>query len=215
MKKITNGQGLKKSHVRILGFLLVNPGRSFTQLELAKGLGMEKNYKNVREGLQELAEEGIVAKEDVGASVVCSLNFKAQKTLDYASYLENAKRYELFRIAPKIQELSERLVEQVKLHTLFFTLLLFGSYAKGTFHEKSDVDLIVIAEKKHHENIEKETVHLQAIYSLKLNFFVMTQKDYGNMLTSKEQVNVGKESLKSHVLLYGTELYYQMVRDAL
>ena len=75
--------------------------------------------------------------------------------------------------------------------------------------------MIVIAEKKHHENIEKETVHLQAIYSLKLNFFVMTQKDYESMLISKEQVNIGKESLKSHVLLYGTELYYQMVRDAL
>ena len=206
---------MKKSRVRILGFLLANPGRSFTQLELAKGLGMEKSYKNVREGLQELAEDGIVAKEDVGASVVCSLNFKVQKTLDYVSYLENAKRYELFRIAPKIQEISERLVEQVKLHTPFFTLLLFGSYAKGTFHEKSDVDLIIIAEKKHHENVEKETVYLQAIYSLKLNFFVMSQKDYESMLISKEQVNIGKESLKSHVLLYGTELYYQMVRDAL
>ncbi len=43
----------------------------------------------------------------------------------------------------------------------------------------------------------------------------MAQGDYVTMLRSKEQVNVGKESLKSHVLLYGTELYYQMVRDAL
>ena len=215
MKKITNGQGLKKSHVRILGFLLANPGKSFTQLELAKGLGMEKSYKNVREGLQELAEEGIIAKEDVGASVVCSLNFKAQKALDYVSYLENAKRYELFRIAPKIQEISERLVEQVKLHTPFFTLLFFGSYANGTFQEKSDVDLIVIAEKKYQAGIGRELANLQAIYSLKLNFFVMTQNDYENMLKSKEPVNVGKESLKNHVLLYGTELYCQMVRDAL
>lgn len=215
MRKVTGVQGLKKSHVKILSFLLANPSTSFTQLELAKELGMEKSYKNVREAVQELAEQGIISKKGVGASVLCSLDFRGQKTIDYSAYIESAKKYELFKAAPKVQELFEKLVEAVKLHTPFFTLLLFGSYAKGTFHEKSDVDIVVIAEKKHREGIEREFVSLQAIYSIKLNFFIMSQTDYEGMLKSKEPVNVGKESLKGHVLLYGTELYYQMVRDAL
>lgn len=215
MKKITGMQGLKKSHLQILEFLLTNPGRGFTQLELAKGVGMEKSYKNVREGIRELAEQGVISKEEVGASVVCSLNFKGQKTLDYAVYLENVKRYGLFGVAPKIRELSEKLVEQVKLYTPFFTLLLFGSYSKGTFHEKSDVDIIVIAEKKQHTGIERALASLQAIFTMNLNFFVVSQSDYAAMLKSREAVNIGKESLKNHVSLYGTELYYQIVRDAL
>ncbi|MBI2647700.1 hypothetical protein HYW99_04430, partial [Candidatus Woesearchaeota archaeon] len=42
---------------------------------------------------------------------------------------------------------------------------------------------------------------------------VMAKNDYESMLSSKEEVNIGKESLKSHVLLYSAEIYYQIVRD--
>lgn len=215
MRTTTNTLTLKKGHIRVLSFLLANPGRSFTQLEIAKSVGQEKSYKNVREVIKELAVQGVIVKQEIGASVSCSLNFKVSKTLDYLAYVENAKRYELFKRVPAVREIGERLIEQIRLHTPFFSLLLFGSYAKGTFHERSDVDFVVIAEKKHHAAIGNEFAHLQAIYTLKLNFFVMAPADYEGMLKRKGEINVGKESLRGHVLLYGTELYYQVVRDAL
>ena len=215
MRNATNTLTLKKGHIRVLGFLLANQGRSFTQLEIAKSVGQVKSYKNLRGAIQELAEQGVIVKREVGASVLCSLNFKVSKTLDYLAYVENVRKYELFKMVPAVREIGERLIAQIRLHTPFFSLLLFGSYAKGTFHERSDADLVVIAEKKHHAAIGNEFTHLQAIYTLKLNFFVMAPADYERMLKSKEEINVGKESLRGHVLLYGTELYYQVVRDAL
>ncbi|MBI2663752.1 nucleotidyltransferase domain-containing protein [Candidatus Woesearchaeota archaeon] len=204
----------KRSHIEILGFLIANLNKKFTQLELANRIGKGKSYKNIRESIKELAEQSIIATEEVGASKLCSLNLNESRTIDCISFIENVKKYELFKKAPVVNEISQRLIGQVKLHTPFFTLLIFGSYAKGTFHEKSDIDALIIAESRHHANISKEIRHLQAVYTKKINAFVTVQKDYENMLLSKEEVNVGKESLKAHVLLYGAELYYQMVKDA-
>lgn len=204
----------KKSYIDILKFLAKNIGKKHTQLEIAKAIGKEKSYKNVRECIKELVKDKIVAIEDIGPYVLCSLDINEQKTIDYISFIENLKKYPIFKKAPVVEEISNRLILQIKLHTVFFSMLLFGSYAKGTSHEKSDVDLIIITEKRHHANVNKEIASLQAIYTKKINAFVITKEDYEKMLLSKEGVNIGKESLKDHILLYGSEFYYQIVRDA-
>lgn len=204
----------KKSHIDILKFLAKNIGKKHTQLGIAKAIGKEKSYKNVREGIKELVKDKIIAIEAIGPYMLCSLDVDEQKTVEYISFIENSKKYAIFKKAPVVEEIINRLVSQIKLHTVFFSMLLFGSYAKGTSHEKSDIDLIIITEKKHHANVNKEIASLQSIYTKKINAFVIIKEDYEKMLLSKEEINIGKESLNDHILLYGSESYYQIVRDA-
>lgn len=204
---------LRQSHIEILKVLVANLNRKFTQIKLAKLIGKGKSYKNVRESIKALVQNKIIVTEEVGASILCTLNVNEQKTLDYITFIENSNKYELYKKNPKLKEISERLIEQIKLHTPFFTMLVFGSYAKGTHHERSDIDIIIITDRKHINTVNKEVSNLQAIYTEKISVMPMTRKDYEQMLMSKEEVNVGKESLKNHVIMYGSELYYQIVAD--
>ena len=203
----------KQSHIEIVRFLSENINKKFTQIQIARGIGKGKSYKNVRESIKELVKYGVIDTEGVGPYVLCSLDIDEPATIVYVAFAEHSKKYAIYKKAADVKEICERLINQIKQHTPFFAMLLFGSYAKGTFHEKSDIDLIILIEKKYHDDVKREISSLQSIYSKKINAFVMAKNDYESMLSSKEEVNIGKESLKSHVLLYSAEIYYQIVRD--
>ena len=201
-----------QSEIDIVRFLLRHFREKFTKLDLAEQLGKGKSYKNVRESIQKLVDRDFISIERVGASNLCSLNLQNNDTVNLITFIEHFdKEFGLFH---KIKEIGGRLVNQLKEHTPFFILILFGSYAKNTAHEKSDVDFIIIADKEHHAGVKKEIEHIQAIYTLTLNAFVLTRKDYEEMLRRKD-TNIGRESLANHVVLYGAEQYYHIVRDVL
>ena len=42
---------------------------------------------------------------------------------------------------------------------------------------------------------------------------IITAADFKEMAESKEVLNVGKEVIKSHIIVYGTEAYYAMISD--
>ena len=203
----------KQSHIEIVRFLSENINRKFTQIQIAKGIGKGKSYKNVRESIKELVKYGVIDTEGIGPYILCSLDIDEPATIVYVAFAEHSKKYAIYKRAADIREICERLINQIKQHTPFFAMLLFGSYAKGIFHEKSDIDLIILIEKKYHDNVKREVSSLQSIYAKKINAFAMAKNDYESMLASKEEINIGKESLKSHVLLYSAEIYYQIVRD--
>lgn len=203
----------KQSHIEIVRFLSENINRKFTQIDIAKGMGKGKSYKNVRESIKELVKQRVIETEDIGPYLLCSLDIDAPATTVYIAFAEHSKKQAIYNKAPVVKEICERLTEQIKQHTPFFAMLLFGSYAKGIFHEKSDIDLIILTERKYHEAIRREISSLQSIYTKRINAFVLAKNDYESMLANKEEVNIGKESLKSHVILYSTEIYYEIVRD--
>ena len=204
----------KKTHIEIVRFLSENINKKFTQIEIARGIGKGKSYKNVRESIKELAKHRVLDTEDIGPYILCSLNIDEYATIEYIVFAENSKKHAIYKKAPVIKEICERLIEQIKRHTLFFSMVLFGSYAKGTFHEKSDIELIILIEKRYNADINREISSLQSIYTKKINTFVLTKNDYDSMLASKEEINIGKESLKTHVILHSAEIFYEIVRDA-
>ena len=203
----------KQSHIEIVRFLSENINKKFTQVQIAKGIGKGKSYKNVRESIKELVKYGVIDTEGVGPYILCSLDIDEPATIVYVAFAEHSKKYAIYKKAAVVKEVCERLIKQIKQHTPFFAMLLFGSYAKGTFHEKSDIDMIILIEKKYHDAVKREISSLQSIYAKKINAFVMAKNDYESMLAGKEEVNIGKESLKNHVLLYSAEIYYQIIRD--
>ena len=204
----------KQSHIEIVKFLSESIGKKFTQVQIAKGIGKRKSYKNVRESIKELVKQRVIHTEGIGPYVLCSLDIDEPAAIIHIAFAEHSKKQTIYKKAPIVMDICERLIEQIKEHTPFFSMLLFGSHAKGTFHERSDIDLIILVEKKHHDEAKREIVSLQSIYSKKMNAFILSRSGYVEMLESREEVNIGKESLKNHVLLYGTEIYYQIVRDA-
>ena len=47
-----------------------------------------------------------------------------------------------------------------------------------------------------------------------INPIVIGRKDFTEMLANKIKLNIGKEALKNHVILYGIERFWELVLEA-
>ena len=90
-------------------------------------------------------------------------------------------------------------------------VVLFGSYAKKTQREKSDIDLMII-NKDGNKNISFSKYEL--LFKKKINPIFVTKKEFGLMLKDKEE-NVGKQALKNHVILNSPEEFCGCVLNAI
>ena len=132
--------------LRILTFMLISPGSKYTRKELKEKTKM--NNVPFDNSLNVLIKIRILKKE----KKFIIINFENE---EFRDILDSIKReflkfnlpYKIFNIIIEISNilLKEKYIKEV---------ILFGSYAKLIYSEKSDIDLaIIIANKK--KNIEK------------------------------------------------------------
>ena len=118
----------------------------------------------------------------------------------------------------KISLVVERLLSVLPPKTDFnlFSIVLFGSLVKGTDFRKSDVDLFVLvpSKKKYDETIEMECVALSRSFGIEINPLVCEPTSFLAMLRDKEH-NVGKEILKSKIILFGAEKFWELVFEVI
>ncbi len=86
--------------------------------------------------------------------------------------------------------------------------VLFGSTAKGTYKEDSDIDIFIITNKKiSTEKAEKET---DALTAMKISTFQMTYKDFLTELKMKED-KVMQSAINSGYPLINHIQYYEVL----
>lgn len=88
-------------------------------------------------------------------------------------------------INSKILEIIERYIVVVKNNYNVASIILFGSYAKGTNHKDSDIDIAVITNDIK-ENIFDEEVKLMRLrkgIDYRIEPHLITIEDYGNIET--------------------------------
>ena len=86
--------------------------------------------------------------------------------------------------------------------------VLFGSTAKGTFKKDSDIDILIITNKKiSAEKAEKET---DALTAMKISTFQMTYKDFLTELKMKED-KVVQSAIKSGYPMINHIQYYEVL----
>ena len=96
---------------------------------------------------------------------------------------------------------------------MFYSLLLFGSYAKGESQKDSDIDLLFIVP----DNEKKEEYHEKIIKALRLypkirkDFKIISAHDFREMLNQK--YTVGRSAFQQGVVLFGVETYYSLVKQ--
>jgi len=83
--------------------------------------------------------------------------------------------------------------------------VLFGSYAKNTSTEQSDIDLLVI------NSSGKKTLSFskyETLFKKRINPIFITFQEFKKMLKEKEE-NVGKQALKDHIILNNPEKFWE------
>ena len=196
---------------KIVGLYGENILAEYSINEIARKLG-RKGYSFIYGKVMSMVKAGVLKRRVVGASALCSLNLAEFGTVLLLCQIEAEKAKEMYSRSKALKGILDKLVEESKLGNTVHCVVVFGSYAKGTAKGKSDVDLLVVVEDRKKETVSRVANTLSMAHAVELNAVVLDRKLFQSMLTSKD-VNVGKEALRYHVVIYGCDRFFEYVRE--
>ena len=196
---------LTETQEQILAFLVSNPEEQLTIRGIAKRLG--KSYTLVYNNLADLEKKGIIRKQNIPPAQIVILNEFAPAELFVGIELRRKKG--LLEKYLWIEVMLQDILSSSK--NLFFILLVFGSYAKGTQTTKSDLDLLFVVQDK--KDIKETENIMQGVYTkVKKGINFVDVNDFIEMIKNPNKLNIGNEAKKYHIILYGVEAYYQLLK---
>lgn len=129
------------------------------------------------------------------------------------SYVEMQKTKHFLAKHTDIQRMFRQATERVK--SVYYTLLVFGSFAKGLEIVTSDLDILIIAPNRQTGEEIDLVLQNEAIFlHRRLQSIVLSETEFIGNLSSK-QLNVITESFRNHIIITGIEGFYNGVRQAI
>jgi len=181
---------------KIINHLGKHPNGKYTMHELSKELDIP--YASFYRTINSMKDLLII--EEVGKSKIISLNKQNKVIKSHLAVSSDEERKDYLKKYPSIQKIYQELNTD-------YIVVLFGSYAKKTQTEKSDIDLLII-NKDGKKNISFSKYEL--LFKIKINPIFITKKEFRLMLKGKEE-NVGKQALYSHIILSNPEAFWECV----
>ncbi len=188
--------------VDVIKYLLRNKGNDINISQIAKGLKMD--YKNTHNIVKRLAKKGLVNLKIFGRSLKVTLIDKNDPRIIEAEY---SRREDILK-DNNLRVIHDNYCRNMK--SKFYTMLLFGSHAKGTSTKRSDIDLLFIVPDRLAETYETNIQSIASMLPFELHLNIFTEKDFLAMRNSRE-FTVGSEAIKNNILLHGIEAYYELI----
>lgn len=199
---------LNQEH-QLLVPLIIKPWKRFTFREI-KELSKKSSKSYVSMVLKRMVKEKIIQEEKVGNLRLYKLNHPSIKARIYAGFVaEHLAWNKTFLPHHQLEKLA------AKVPTPFYVMVVTGSYAKNTQKKTSDIDVIIIIDNT--EDTKKAYAQLKSTCELsipEIHLYVFKKSEFLEMLINKE-ANYGKETAKNNLLLYGAEIYYQIIDEAI
>lgn len=192
-----------KLELKIVDLLSRNRERKFTINEIAKSL--KEYYSFVHRIVNKLFKDNVISKEKAGKSYLCSVNLENEKTIALIQLSEIEKKNEFYNSNKELKVILEDFVKSAESAVNPISIVLFGSYVKGTATKESDVDIILISKTK--AGIDKIAKEIYAKYGKEINAVLLTPGDFKKQ---KDKALI-KEVIKDHCILYGVEKFVNLV----
>lgn len=169
------------------------------------------DYKLVHSTVQKLVKKGVVIKERKANLDLCSLNLKGD--LAYIGFVEMLRKNDFLSKHKEFNTFFEDVLYKVK--ELYFTIVIFGSFAKGKEHKESDLDLLIIAPTRSiAEEIQRIINSESLLLKRKVQSVILDEKEFISNLADKK-LNVVVEAFKNHMIITGIEPFYNGVKQVL
>lgn len=203
---------LTVEELRLLDIFRKNPLKSL-EFKQIMNLAKKKSRGWVFDTLQNFSNENFITKIKVNNSYLYKANLKSFGLISYFKPLDFAEAHINNTKWPKnIYDILNEVKLNITKETPFFVMLVFGSYAERKQNEKSDLDIAVIIDSKETKIAAYiETVARRNITTI--DYHIITKDDFKEMLL-KEEENLGKQIFRKHVLIWGNEQYYELLREA-
>lgn len=182
--------------LKIINYLGKHIGESFTMNGLSKAIQIPYAtfYRTILE-MNELVETKIVGK-----AKIITLNRNNPAIKSYLSISSEEEKKEFLKKQPIINKISSELDTKD-------SVILFGSYAKGTATQHSDIDILVV------NNKGDKSISLskyETLFKKRIDIIFVTRKEFITMLNEQDE-NVGKQALKNHIILQNPENFWECV----
>ena len=191
--------------IEILKLLTSNLTRDFTILKIAQHTG--KTNRLTYSTVKKLEKEHMITIEEKANLKLCKLSLENPQMI---ALIESLRWLDFTRKRSDIGLLVSDIVSRSELP--YFTLAVFGSYAKGAMTKRSDLDmLLVIPERKFEDTIETAIKSARALTNITVHDVVVTYAEFAEMLR-ETKINVAKEVLEARYVGYGAEAFYTLLR---
>lgn len=196
---------LEKTDIKVLGFLIANIREEYSIMELSKKL--KRPYVKIHKSIKRLVKENLINETIKGKSHYCSVNYKPN--LNVVCFINSQRAKEFLEKNRDIKVIVSSIIESMKFPN--YSLVLFGSYAKGNADKHSDIDLAIITSSEDREKAERVVNSVKRLSPKEIHFLEFNYNDFIEMLSSKE-FNVGKEIVKNNIVFKGCEQFYDCMR---
>lgn len=151
---------------------------------------LNTNHMTISRKIKELSKSNVVDFKQEGKNKAYFL----KKTIEAKFYVFMAEQYKLLKVlSPDLRGIIKKIQEDKRIKLA----ILFGSYAKDTAKEDSDIDIYIETENK---DIKKELSLIDSRLSIKIGKY-------------KKENRLIKEIEKDHVIIKGFEKYYELLKD--
>ena len=157
-----------------------------------------------------LAEQHYIIAEKKPPVTYCRLSLKGNSAL--FAYIEAIRATRFFA---GHRDLEIVVSDLTKISSPFFTLILFGSFVKGTDQARSDLDILfVIPERKFEKEVAATVGSVQHVSPLEIHETILTSIEFVDLLKQKKP-NVAWEAVDNRIVPYGAEALFRMLEGEL
>jgi len=192
-----------KTQIKILRLLVSNVGKRYSILSISKQI--KQSYPLTYNSTKELIKKEYISKDEHN---LIKINIENIQDL---AYIESLKSESFLN---KNKNIKIFLDELTKKTDYFFILLIFGSYASNKQTKNSDIDILIILNSQEKAEKEEKFLNREAdIYLNKHHIITLGIENIKEMLKDNK-INVFKETLDNHIILYGAEHYLKLIKNA-
>lgn len=194
----------KKALIQVLKSYRTDYTRKFHLRELARELNLD--HTSLRPHLDSLKKKGVIREEEQGRNKVFSLNHKSDLLPYYLIQAEADRTAEFLEDNNTVRAFWKNFRDKVpyKVMSKIETLVLFGSFAKGTEDKESDIDLFLAAPEEASNEIMNTCEKLESITGREIEF--EQTSNLRNLIVHKGPGTFG-EIVNNHVVLLGIEKF--------
>lgn len=198
---------LTKTQVEIMEVFVSRIMETFSIKQVSELIG--KPYPLVHRSIKDLINKNILLKEQHN---LISLNYKGNHS--ELSYIESL-RTEKFLQKKQYKTVHLFIEDSLKaINEDFFVMLIFGSAVEQK-KTPGDIDILLIADNSATINKTEKLLHNIALnFSVKFDINVISTESVYEMLSKRDQTNVMNETLNKHLIIFGAENYYRLLKNA-
>lgn len=165
------------------------------------------SYQPAYTYLAEFSEQGILNHKKEGNVHLYSLNLKNKNVVREIENIEFEKTQKfLAHLDKKVNIALNEFLEQSQKNLSVRTTLLFGSTARKTRAEKSDIDIFIVAGDKEESEIKRICNTINMKYNIKLSSVVVSLNEFRKMLIERNDFT--KNMINDKIILHGSEFYF-------